>query len=97
MKAILCETLIALILAVAVYAAFDAGLGTYLERRELERQVAMLEREIEHLRVMVEDAHFLAENMERTVAVVETDYTAREFLWLMRDHFAEAGIEIVIH
>ena len=56
MKAILCEALIALVLAGAAYTAFDAGLGAYLERREMAHQVAMLEREIEHLRVMVEDA-----------------------------------------
>lgn len=96
MKNMAKESALALILAVAVYAAFDAGLGMYLERRELEHQVARLEMEADYLRQMTADAVHLFNVLERPVLLMETDYTTREFLWLMADVFRKAGVPVVI-
>lgn len=97
MKTILKELTLALLLAGLVIGGFRAGLNAYLERRELQHQVAMLEREADELRGMVEDSRILAGRMKRRVAVVDTDYSAREMIWLMRDHFREAGIMVEVH
>ena len=65
------------------------------EVAELEHAVTVLERELAHQQTMLTDAHRYYPLLERRVLQVETDYTAREVIWMMQDAFADcAKVEV---
>lgn len=88
------ETLITIaIMAIIITLAFTA----YSYRQEVDgmhQAILTLERELRHYQTMLDDAHRYVNNIRREIVCVESDMTAREWLWIMADQFKEAGVKV---
>ena len=86
------ETIIALLIT-ATFAAATIHAKRYGQQvADLEHAVTILERELAHQQTMLTDAHRYYPLLERRVLQVETDYTAREIIWMMRDIFGDCDM-----
>ena len=84
------RTIMLTIIATSIVAAtMHAAIRHGQKVADLEHQVAALELEVEARQVMLDDAHALYPLLERRVLQVETEYTAREIVWMLRDAFAD--------
>ena len=89
------ETIIAIIVTATFAATLTAAIRHGQQVADLEHAVAVLERELRHNQVMLDDAHRYYPLLERRVLQIETDYTAREVIWMMQDIFADcANVEV---
>ena len=86
------EVIVALAFVVAVGSTIGYGINIGQEWAEIDAKAAQLEKENEHLRIMIEDLHMIVPLMERRVLQVETDYTAREIVWMLQDIFADCSL-----
>ena len=86
------ETIIAIIVTSIVAVTMLAAIRHGQQVSDLEHAVTVLERELAHQQTMLNDAHRYYPILERRVLKVETDYTAREVIWMMRDAFADCDM-----
>lgn len=63
---------------------------------ELEAEVTRLERQVVQRQVMLDDTHALYQSLEFPVYCIETEMTAREMLWHIRE-IAETTTCIEVH
>jgi prefoldin subunit 5 len=89
------ETIIALIVTIAIGVTILTAIHQGRAVTDLERHIAMLEREVEVRQSMLDDAHTLYQQMERRIAVVDTGMSARQMLWHIEEIAAtSACIEV---
>ena len=89
------ETIIALLITATFAAATIQAIRHGQHVADLEHAVGILERELRHNQVMLDDAKRIIPHLERRVVQVETDYTAREIIWMMQDAFGDcANVEV---
>ena len=86
------ETIIATIVTITFAATLTAAIRHGQQVADLEHAVTVLERELAHQQTMLTDAHKYYPILERRVLQVETDYTAREIIWMMQDAFADCDM-----
>ena len=86
------ETIIALLITATFAATLTAAIRHGQQVADLEHAVTVLERELAHQQTMLNDAHRYYPILERRVLQVETDYTAREIIWMMQDIFADCDM-----
>ena len=86
------ETIIALLITATFAATLTAAVKYGQQVADLEHAVTVLERELAHQQTMLNDAHRYYPILERRVLQVETDYTAREIIWMMRDIFGDCDM-----
>ena len=79
------ETIIAIIVTVTFAATLTAAIRHGQQVADLEHAVTVLERELRHNQVMLDDMHRIVPHLERRVAKVDTDMTAREVLWHLQE------------
>ena len=85
-------TIIVFILVVIVAGTSNVVIKQRREISELQYAISVLERELLHNQVMLDDAHRYYPLLERRVLQVETDYTAREIIWMMQDIFGDCDM-----
>ena len=83
------ETVIALLITAAFAAATIQAVKYGQQVTDLEHAVTVLERELRHNQVMLDDAKRIIPHIERRVAKVDTDMTAREVIWHLQEAFAD--------
>ena len=89
------ETIIAILITATFAAATIHAIRHGQQVADLEHAVTVLERELAHHQTMLNDAHRYYPILERRVLQVETDYTAREVIWMLQDAFADcANVEV---
>ena len=86
------ETIIALLITATFAATLTAAVRRGQQVADLENAVTVLERELAHQQTMLDDAHRYYPILERRVLQVETDYTAREIIWMMQDIFGDCDM-----
>ena len=86
------ETIIALLITATFAAATIQAIRYGQQVADLEHAVTILERELAHQQTMLTDAHRYYPILERRVLQVETDYTAREIIWMMQDIFGDCDM-----
>jgi hypothetical protein len=91
------STICALLITLAAAAAIITGTRIGQDRSELLDQIATLERDIRHHQTMLDDAHRYVEHLRREVLCVDSDMSAREWMWIMADQFREAGVKVKFH
>ena len=67
--------------AVMIFVATKRG----YEVEKLEQQVTELERQVQARQLMLNDLHRIVPIMERRVAKVDTEMTAREVIWHLQE------------
>ena len=86
------ETIIALLITATFAATLTAAVRHGQQVADLEHAVTVLERELAHQQTMLTDAHRYYPILERRVLQVETEYTAREIVWMLQDVFADCSL-----
>ena len=86
------EAIIALLITSIVAVTMLTAIRHGQQVADLEHAVTVLERELAHQQVMLDDAHRYYPILERRVLQVETDYTAREVIWMLQDAFADCDM-----
>ena len=83
------ETAIALLITAMFAFATIQAIRHGQQVADLEHAVTVLERELRHSQIMLDDAKRIVPHMERRVAKVDTDMTTREVLWHLQEAFAD--------
>ena len=79
------ETIIALFITAAFAAATIQAVKYGQQVADLEHAVTVLERELRHNQVMLDDAKRIIPHIERRVAKIDTEMTTREVLWHLQE------------
>ena len=91
------ESLIALAITLAVALTIVSGIRIGQDWHDLNERAAHLEAQLAHHQTMLDDAHRYVDHLRRELICVDSDMTAREWLWIMADQFAEAGVQVKFH
>ena len=86
------EIIVALVFVVAVGSAIGYGISIGQEWAEIDAKAAQLEKENEHLRIMIEDLHMIVPLMEHKIVKLETEMTPRELIWHLQEQFADCAL-----
>ena len=86
------EVMLTIIVTSIVTATMLTAIRHGQQVADLEHAVTVLERELAHQQTMLDDAHRYYPILERRVLQVETDYTAREVIWMMQDIFGDCDM-----
>ena len=86
------ETIIAIIVTVTFAATLIAAIRHGQQVADLEHAVTVLERELRHNQVMLDDAKRIIPHLERRVAKVDTDMTTREVLWHLQEAIGDCAM-----
>ena len=79
------ETIVALIITAMFAAATIQAIRYGKQVADLEHAVTVLERELRHSQIMLDDAKRIIPHIERRVAKVDRDLTAREVIWHLQE------------
>ena len=79
------ETIIAMLITATFAAATIQAVKHGQQVSDLEHAVTVLERELLHNQTMLDDAKRIIPHIERRVAKVDTEMTAREVIWHLQE------------
>ena len=79
------ETIIATIVTVTFAAATIQAVRHGQQVADLEHAVTVLEREVAARQLMLNDLHRIVPLLDRRVAKIDTDMTAREVIWHLQE------------
>ena len=91
------ETIIALTITLAVALTIVSGIRLGQDWQTLNERAAALEQEVQARQDALDSLELYVAYLDQAVIRVDSEMSAREWLWIMADTFREAGVQVKFH